>query len=168
MQSEYFYRSVIYLCEHNKDGSLGFVLNKPTGLLLNDVFPHLKNAHFPVFEGGPVSTNQLFYTHTLGTQLADSIRVTNDVYWGGNFMALCSMIEKNQIQAHQIRFYIGYSGWGAEQLEDEILNDSWFHHAGNYKQLTTQLPDNVWGQEMIKISPSHKVFADYAFFPSLN
>lgn len=126
MQSEYFYRSVIYLCEHNKEGSLGFVLNKPTGLLLNDV------------------------------------------YWGGDFMALCSMIEKNQIQAHQIRFYIGYSGWGAEQLEDEILNDSWFHHAGNYKQLTTQLPDNVWGQEMIKISPSHKVFADYAFFPSLN
>ncbi len=110
MRGEYFYRSVIYLCEHNKEGSLGFVINKPTGLLLNDIFPHLKNAHFPIFEGGPVSTNQLFYTHTLGSQLVDSIRVTEDVYWGGNFMALSSMIEKHQIQAHQIRFYIGYSG----------------------------------------------------------
>ena len=84
LQDGHIKRSVIYMGEHSEEGSLGFILNKPHGLLLRDIFPHLKNGNFPLFDGGPVSPNQLFYTHTVGANLTDSVETVSythlDVY----------------------------------------------------------------------------------------
>jgi putative transcriptional regulator len=168
LQDGHFKRSVIYLCEHNNEGSLGFVINKSHGLLLRDIFPHLKNGNFPLFEGGPVSPNQLFYTHTLGLKLSDSKHIIDDVYWGGNFFELSQLIEKGEVGPEQIRFYIGYSGWGEEQLNEEIKNDMWFSGNVNYNDLMKIPATELWGEELIKINPGYKAFSDFSFDPSLN
>ncbi|MCD6018576.1 MAG: hypothetical protein K0S53_1697 [Bacteroidetes bacterium] len=168
LQDGHFKRSVLYICEHNKEGSLGFVINKSHGLLLRDIFPHLKNGNFPLYEGGPVSPNQLFYTHTLGAKLSDSQHVTGKVYWGGNFFELSEMIEKGNVSPTEIRFYIGYSGWGAEQLDAEIDNDMWFTKSADYHQLMQINPEDLWGEELLKINPGYKAFTDFSFDPSLN
>ena len=168
LQDGHFKRSVIYMCEHNTEGSLGFVINKPHGLLLRDVFPHLKNGNFPLFDGGPVSPNQLFYTHTLGSKLSDSHYIAEDVYWGGNFFELSEMIEKGEVLSHQIRFYIGYSGWGGEQLSGELERDMWFSKHALYPDLININPEDLWGEELVKINPGYKAFADFSFDPSLN
>jgi len=168
LQDGHFKRSVLYLCEHNSEGSLGFVINKSHGLLLRDIFPHLKNGNFPLFDGGPVSPNQLFYTHTLGSKLSDSQHVTDNVYWGGNFFQLSEMIEKGEVTSNEIRFYIGYSGWGAEQLTAEIDNDMWFIKPADYHKLMQINPDDLWGEELVKINPGYKAFTDFSFDPSLN
>ncbi len=168
LQDGRFKRSVIYLGEHSAEGSLGFILNKPHGLLLRDIFPHLRQGNFPLFDGGPVSSNQLFYTHTLGTALADSLEIGNGVYWGGNFFDLSQMIEQGQVSSEDIRFYIGYSGWGRAQLTAELESGSWFNKPGSYQQLMSVAPEDLWGQELVKINPGYKVFSDYAFDPSLN
>lgn len=169
LQDGFFKRSVIYMCEHNEEGSLGFVINKPQGLLLKDVFPHLKYGNFPLFEGGPVSSNQLFYTHTIGVKLSDSLEIGNGVYWGGNFYELSYFIEHGQVAPNQIRFYIGYSGWGKDQLEQEMHNESWvLSQSTKYTELINANPDNLWGQELIKINPGYRAFSDYSFDPSLN
>lgn len=167
-QDVYFKRSVIYLCEHNKHGSLGFMINKSNGLLLKDIFPHLKNAHFPLFEGGPVSPNQLFYTHTLGEKLKGSHHIIDNVYWGGNFMQLTEMIENKEVFLNQIRFYIGYTGWSIHQLNDEIDSERWLINNANYDNLAKTNPFELWGNEILKLDPRFKVFTDYAFEPSLN
>lgn len=169
LQDGYFKRSVIYMCEHNAEGSLGFIINKPQGLLLKDVFPHLKHGNFPLFEGGPVSSNQLFYTHTLGKKLTDSLEVSKGVYWGGNFFELCYFIEHGKISTHQIRFYIGYSGWSKGQLEQEMDAESWVIGKNpRYEELIKVIPDEMWGFELMKINPGYRAFSDFAFDPSLN
>lgn len=168
LQDGHFKRSVIYLCEHNEEGSLGFIINRPHGLLLKDIFPHLKNGNFPLFEGGPVAPNQLFYTHTLGPELSESQHITGDVYWGGNFFELSKLIEEGKVASSQVRFYIGYSGWGREQLTDEIQNDMWFTKNAVYTDLVRIPPDDLWGEELLKINPGYKAFTDFSFDPSLN
>lgn len=168
LQDGYFKRSVIYVCEHNKDGSLGFIVNKSHGLLLRDIFPHLKNANFQLFEGGPVSPNQLFYTHTLGTKLSGSQHIIDNIYWGGDFLKLCQMIEEGEVDSSNIRFYIGYSGWSEEQLDTEMENNMWFTKDSNYMDLIQENSDDLWGNELVKINARYKVFSDYAFDPSLN
>lgn len=168
LQDGHFKRSVIYLCEHNNEGSLGFMINKSHGMVLRDIFPHLKNGNFPLFEGGPVSPNQLFYTHTLGAKISESQHVIDDVYWGGNFFELSEMIEKGEVASHQIRFYIGYSGWSEDQLNQELENDMWFSKTGNYTKLVKTEPQELWGEELITINPGYKAFTDFSFDPSLN
>lgn len=168
LQDGHFKRSVIYMGEHNEDGSLGFILNKPHGLLLRDIFPHLKNGNFPLFDGGPVSPNQLFYTHTLGPKLSDSLQITDGVYWGGNFFELSHMIEHDQITSAQVRFYIGYSGWSSNQLSKEMESNTWLTHTTNYDELIRVSPEELWGTELIKIDPGYKAFTDFSFDPSLN
>jgi putative transcriptional regulator len=168
LQDGHFKRSVIYMCEHNSEGSLGFMINKSHGMLLRDIFPHLKNGHFPLFEGGPVSPNQLFYTHTLGLKLSDSQHIIDDVYWGGNFFELSKLIEQGEVNSNQIRFYIGYSGWSESQLDQEIESDMWFTKTANYKDLVAPASQELWGGELIKINPGYKAFTDFSFDPSLN
>lgn len=168
LQDAFFKRSVIYMCEHNEKGSLGFIINKPQGLLLKDIFPHLKHGNFLLFEGGPVSPNQLFYTHTLGAKLSDSMEIANGIYWGGNFFELSDLIEQGKVLPNQIRFYVGYAGWNQDQLEEEMKNDSWFTHHTKYANLVNVDPEELWGQELIKINPGFKAFSDFAFDPSLN
>jgi putative transcriptional regulator len=168
LQDGHFKRSVIYLCDNNQEGSLGFMMNKPIGMMLGDLFPHLKNADFPLFEGGPVSPNQLFYTHTLGEKLSESQHVIDDVYWGGNFFELSKLIEDGNVSLTQIRFYIGYSGWSNGQLEEELKNKMWFTNAENHLTLLEKKPEDLWGIELTKINSSYKVFSDYPYDPSLN
>lgn len=168
LQDGYFKRAVVYMCEHNDKGSLGFIVNKQQGLLLSDIFPHLKNGNFPLFEGGPVSPNQLFYTHTYGPKLTDCIEIAKGVYWGGNFFELSDLIENGKITPDQIRFYVGYSGWNPGQLEEEVEGESWFSGKANYVDLMKVLPEELWGVELTKINPGFKAFSDFSFDPSLN
>jgi putative transcriptional regulator len=168
LQDGHFKRSVIYVCENNAEGSLGFILNKSHGMVLRDIFPHLKNGNFPLFEGGPVSPNQLFYTHTLGNKLSESQHIINDVYWGGNFFELSELIEKGEVGSEQIRFYIGYSGWGEKQLEEEMDSDMWFSKSAEYHELAKTPPDDMWATELVKINAGYKAFTDFSFDPSLN
>ncbi len=168
LQDGRFKRSVIYMGEHSEEGSLGFILNKPHGLVLRDIFPHLKNGNFPLFDGGPVSPNQLFYTHTLGKQLSDSLEIGEGVYWGGNFFDLSQMIEEGNVSSTQVRFYIGYSGWGEGQLPQELESGSWFLNHSKYTDLMHTAATELWGVELLKINPAYRAFADYSFDPSLN
>ena len=168
LQNTYFKRTVIYLCEHTSQGSLGFVMNKPHGIFLKDIFPHLKHGHFPLFEGGPVSSQELFYTHTIGLKLSDSVEVSKGVYMGGNFEELSRLIEQKKINNTQIKFFVGCSSWGEKQLDNEILREDWFLQPAIYDELVQSFPDELWGNELAKINPSFKAFSDFSFDPSLN
>lgn len=120
-----FKRSAILLTEHNKEGSVGFILNKPidmniTQLIMN--FPEFENE---VYFGGPVQTDTIHYLHTVGHLLDDSIYVMDGLWWGGDFNKLKALIRNGLVKPSDVRFFVGYSGWSGGQLDEEMEVGSW-------------------------------------------
>ncbi len=121
-----FKRSVILLCDHhNREGSVGFILNKKTDLRISELVSDFPEFESNVYFGGPVAQETLHYIHTVGDILDESILIGQGVYWGGNFEKLKFLIESKLILPKDIRFYIGYSGWTEGQLVSELDHGSW-------------------------------------------
>jgi len=114
-----FNRAIIFLTEHNEEGSVGFILNKPSEFLLKDLVLEM-DSDFRVYIGGPVENENLYFIHSLPHLIPDSIEVAEGIYWGGNYDAVKTFIEQGLIKKNEIRFFLGYSGWSVEQLEQEI------------------------------------------------
>lgn len=168
LQDGYFKRAVIYLTEDNDEGSLGFVLNFKTDLMLRDLFPHIKNGNFPVYDGGPVSKDQLYYIHNLGNDLGESIKLKDDLWWGGNFFELAYMIDHGKVKTHNVKFFMGYSGWTPGQLKDELIQKAWFKNDAEPVLVLQGDHKTLWGDELAKIKESYQVFSNIGFDPNLN
>ena len=117
-----FKRGVILLCDHQEDGSFGFILNKPIEMNISDLISSFPDFNSEVYYGGPVQTDTIHYLHNKGSLLPNSIKVLSGVYWGGDFEQLKSFIK---IQPEDIRFFVGYSGWSEGQLKAERKILSW-------------------------------------------
>lgn len=121
----YFDRSVVLLCEHNDEGTFGFVLNNFVDIPFHEI-----SDKFPVFDtkvsiGGPVSKENLFFLHKLGSTLPGSVAITDKIFAGGDFSILVDLIQRNEIRKTDLRFFIGYSGWTEGQLNEEIEANTW-------------------------------------------
>ena len=163
-----FKRSVVLLAEHNKLGSLGFVMNKPMHIALKDVVSDVYNLNIPVYYGGPVAQNQLFYVHTAGKEITESIHIQQNYYWSGNFNQIIEGLKSKTIQPSQIRFFIGYSGWGAGQLQKELKEKAWGLLNSTTTELINKHPDDIWPEQVSRLGANYKVFANIAQEPSLN
>ena len=125
MGDPYFERSVVYLCQHDSEGTFGMVLNNPLGLHLNDVIDNPFTGDFPLFIGGPVSRNQLFFLHDQGDQIEGSLPVSDGLAFSGDFDALVDYRSSKKNLKMKLKFFVGYSGWDEGQLEREIKEHSW-------------------------------------------
>lgn len=124
-QDKHFKRSVILLTEHDNKGTMGFVLNKPMKMKVSEMVNSLKNFHNAIYLGGPLNTDYLFYIHTFGKLIPDSLPLYDGLYWGGNLETIIDLFEKKQISHENIRFFKGYTGWSPAQLTNEIENKFW-------------------------------------------
>ena len=124
MLDQNFKRSVILLTDHNEIESVGFILNQPTKLDINDLIDGFPYFDAPVYIGGPVQKDTLHFIHSKGDLIDDSVHVKENLYWSGNFQTLMKLVVEKKIFSSQIRFFAGYSGWGPGQLEDEIKQNS--------------------------------------------
>ena len=143
-----FKRSAILLCEHNEEGSVGFILNKQLDMrvdeMLND-FPEFdSSAHF----GGPVQTDTIHYIHDKGDILDGSIPIMPGIWWGGDFEKLKVLIDNEVIQPRNIRFFVGYSGRSSGQLRDELGGGSWVTADMHANYLFKTQPNHLWEQIM--------------------
>ena len=126
MADFYFGRSVVLLVEHEEsEGSFGLIMNKKVDKRLNEIVQDFPHFDAPLFLGGPVQTDQLFFLHTLGDLIPNSLEVMNGLFWGGDMEVLQSMIETGIVNNSQVRFFLGYSGWETKQLTDELKRNSW-------------------------------------------
>jgi putative transcriptional regulator len=164
----FFNRSVVYLTEHNEEGALGFSLNFKTQFVLSDVRPQVKNGHFPIYEGGPVAKNQLFFLHTLGHDIPESCQVSKNIFMGGDFNELLQLIEKGKVKSYQVRFFAGYSGWSDQQLEQEIRNKHWLVNNPADSSFFGNEGDDLWGLQLSEIKNSYRIFANFGSDPSMN
>lgn len=163
-----FERTIILLCEHNTEGSFGFVLNKPGELSVGDVVEDLRKLTAPVFIGGPVQRDTLHYIHRLA-DLEDAMLVGSGIFWGGNFEQLVSWIDTGKVTASDIRFFLGYSGWSAGQLEEEMKAQSWIVSAHLSQRTLFEMPSEaMWKEVLRQLGGRFRVYSNYPIDPRLN
>lgn len=164
---EDFLRSVIYIVEQNTDGNIGFILNKPTRYTTSDLLTELVGIELPVYIGGPVEQNQLYYIHRC-PELKDTLYIANDIYWGGDFSMLVYMLRSKEILPQDIRFFAGYSGWEVGQLEKELEENSWMVGNLTSDQIFT-LPNNqLWKSAMNDLGGKYRIWANFPENPIMN
>ncbi len=163
-----FSRSVIYMVNHNEEGAVGFILNKPTGLKLSDVLEIETPFEYPIFMGGPVESYALFFLHQLGAELPDSVEVEPGIYWGGDFEALKDKLRLGLVESDQIKFFTGYSGWGAGQLESELEEKSWLVKSRASVDPLVDLSKKDWNNILKGFGGKYKLMATFPEDPSHN
>lgn len=164
-----FERSVILICEHNDEGSLGFVLNKPTGHRLDDVIEEVGSFENDLYQGGPVQLDTLHFIHRVSGLIHKGINLKNDFYWGGDFEQLLSLINTHQLKPEDIKFFLGYSGWSPGQLEDELNEDSWivYKQTNSYDVFDSSAQD-LWRKVLKNMGGKYRMFSNYPTDPRLN
>lgn len=121
----YFRRSVVLLCDHSEQGSFGLMLNKALDMQIGELMANFPYFEADVFYGGPVQTDTLHYVHNVGRMLDGSIQISRGVWWGGDFEQLKKLIENGDVRQPNIRFFVGYTGWGGGQLRTEMEFGTW-------------------------------------------
>jgi len=163
-----FERTVVLLCEHNEDGSFGFVLNKPSLLKLNDVMEDVTLEQI-LYVGGPVQQDTLHFVHRAGSLLEGSMEVNNGIFWGGNYEQLQIMLQNGQLDLNDFKFLVGYSGWGSGQLEKELEEKSWIvSNAAIPKQVFDMEPDRLWKAILSEMGGKFRMMANYPIDPRMN
>ena len=136
MVDETFARTVVYLCEHNENGALGLVINKPIDIKLKNLFEKVELAldrrelgEQPVFFGGPVQTERGFVLHEKLMDGESPFNSTLSVPGGLQMTTSKDVLEAMAEGSGPVRVLVtlGYSGWQAGQLEDEIGRNGWLN-----------------------------------------
>ncbi len=164
-----FERSVILLCNHSEDeGTFGLVLNRLSNLKLSDVVD-IYNDAFDVTLGigGPVQYNTLHYIHRL-SNLPQAVKLGEDLYWGGDFEMLRTMIGSGIVTSADIRFFLGYSGWTPGQLQEEIDKNVWIVNNNAVNKLFNLEADTLWRSILRQMGGKYKVLSNYPVDPRLN
>ncbi len=163
-----FKRSAVLLCEHGEQGSMGFIMNKPLNMRVDELVEDFPSFDAEVFFGGPVQTDTIHFLHNVGDLLEESIPVVDGVYWSGNFEKLKFLISSHLIRPQNIRFFVGYSGWSQGQLADELSSGSWIlaHMDPNY--IFKSKPKQLWRQVMYNKGNAYTVIAQMPEGESLN
>lgn len=163
-----FTRSVVLLCDHNEEGSFGFVLNRPSEYTLDMVMSEMESHENPIFIGGPVQKNTLHFLHTIGERLTGAESILNDIYWSGDFEELKALMLIGTANEKNVRFFAGYSGWGPGQLEKELEDKSWVLVQKTKIELLAENPQDLWKALMNELGGDYKSMVNFPIKPSLN
>jgi len=168
LQDFYFRKSVVLLAEHNDEGSFGIIINKPVEVKLSDIAEEFEGFDAPVFLGGPVKTDSLFFIHTRPDLIDEGMPILDGLFWGGNIDTVKQLIKEGRLNKNEIRFFIGYSGWMADQLNRELEEKSWVVSLTNPAQVFRSNPQELWGQTLKKLGNEYKFWVVYPPDPSYN
>jgi putative transcriptional regulator len=162
-----FNRSIILLTEHNEEGSVGFILNKPTEFVVKDLVFEL-DCDFKIYSGGPVERDNLYFIHSLPQLIPESVKISAGLYWGGNYEAVKTYLEQELIKEDEIRFFLGYSGWTNEQLEAEIAEKTWTLTENTFRNIFKVNDAEEWKEKLLNMGGKYRIWANSPEDPSLN
>lgn len=168
LDDTYFRYKVIFLCEHSEEGSFGFILNNYIDFDLSEIIDNIPALSTRISIGGPVRNSNLYYIHTLGEKIDESIEIIPGVYFGGNFEILKKMLVGGEVNKKDIRFFVGYSSWSPNQLDDELAGNSWIITNSNKEIVMNSELNNLWESIMKSIGMYRPSIARLPEGPSLN
>ncbi|OWP77826.1 YqgE/AlgH family protein [Flavobacterium oreochromis] len=163
-----FNRSVVLLADHNEEGSVGFILNKPLNYTIKDLIPEI-SASFVIYNGGPVEQDNLYFIHNVPRLISGSIEIASGIYWGGDFQQTKELINSGKISRNNIRFFLGYSGWDAEQLQSELQSHSWIISENDLSNnIIGKSSSDFWREKIIEQGGEYLVWSNAPENPIYN
>jgi len=164
----FFNRTIVYLADHTPEGSVGFILNKKLEIRVSDAISGFDKCTEFLSMGGPVAPDTLHYLHNLGDMIPKSVWVDENLFWGGDIDFIRTMIETGKITSSQIRFFLGYSGWSAGQLEKELKENSWVIAKIKTDIVMNNQLDDSWKRVLRSLNNKYRVWADFPESPDMN
>lgn len=166
----YFARSVVLVAEHNEEGSMGILINKSFNSLmsLGDVVPELNSLPpIPLYKGGPIGRDTLFYLHTFDF-LDQALPIGNGLYLNGDFEQLKKYLLSGGPTGGYIRFFMGYAGWTKGQLMQEIEENTWIVSNDNQTDLLYMYLRDLWRETLQDMGGKYAVWSRYPQYPIMN
>ena len=166
-QDDYFGHSIVLLTEHTGvEGSVGFVLNKESDYILSNLIEDI-DADNKVYIGGPVEPNSLHYIHSF-EQISNSIKISDNIYWGGDFEQIKEWIATGIIKENQIQFFMGYSGWSPNQLKQELNRKLWIVAETIEEEVFFNQKESFWRNKVKAMGEKYNIWLNVPENPSLN
>lgn len=171
-----FRRTVVLLCEHTAaEGSFGLVLSRPLGdvalgdvLDLDDLASRLGGEDYPLALGGPVQPDTLHYLHRHPSAVPGAREVADGVFWGGDFEDVKALLASGEADAQSLRFFLGYSGWGAGQLQAEMDRDGWILARASADLVFPESTDDFWRRLMRQMGGEYALLSNFPDNPRMN
>jgi len=163
-----FNRSIILLADHNKEGSIGFILNKPLDYKLGDLIPEI-SSNFKIYKGGPVQQDNLFFIHKVPELIPESIKISHGLFWSGDFKHITDLITTKKIDENDIQFFLGYSGWDANQLNSELDSNTWILSENTHQSdIIRNIDSSFWKEKMLSLGGKYSIWSNAPEHPSYN
>lgn len=144
-----FASSLVYMCEHNENGSMGLVVNQETSQVLDDVFKQLdihcdyeNIRNQPVYIGGPVQLEQGFVLHSTAGHWQNSVEVSDGIHLTSSLDILHAIADNRGPEDYLV--ILGFSGWASGQLESELHQNAWLTSSCDADLLFHQKPEDKW------------------------
>lgn len=125
LDDSFFEQALIFISEYNDKGAMGFVINKLFPRRFNELEEFKTSTAFPLYDGGPVDREHLFFIHQRPDLIKDGTPISGNICLGGDFKEAVRLINNGTITGNDIRLFIGYCGWDDQDLEAEIAEGSW-------------------------------------------
>ena len=159
LSGSFFHRTVVLVCQHDAEGALGLVLNRPSGNIVSDAivaeFPD-RMKDMPLFLGGPVQTAALSFLHS--DDFVPHANVIPNLNMGHSLEALLELGESYST-TQRLKIFAGYSGWSPGQLEDEIKRGAWVMHPATLDLIFDSKPENLWKKILDKKGWEYRLLA---------
>jgi putative transcriptional regulator len=157
----FFNRSIVYLTDHTPKGSVGFILNKKLEIKVKETISGFDLCDDLLNMGGPVAPDTLHYLHTAGELIPKSVSVDGNIFWGGEINAIKSLIASGKIDKSKIRFFLGYSGWTAGQLDRELKENSWVIARIGSDIIMGDHGNDTWKIVLRTLKNKYRLWADF-------
>lgn len=167
LKDPHFKRTVVIICEHNAKGSFGFVVNK---LLKHEGKCTTINYsdNFLLHLGGPVEKDTLHFLHTRPDVIGGGRHLWDGIYWGGNYEEAMEAITLQSVMPSELKFFLGYSGWGSGQLQQECEADTWMVDVAMRKIIFHEPVEDIWKKSLEAMGDEYEQMANYPIDPRLN
>mgnify|MGYP001157702506 FL=1 len=163
-----FGRSVVLLIDHTEEGSMGLIISKQLPIFVNDIIKEFKYIeNIPLYKGGPIATDTLFYLHTLA-DIPGAIPISKGLYLNGDFDEIKKYILQGNKVDHYIRFFLGYSGWESEQLSTELKENTWLVSKEENAYLMNGDTKDMWKQALEKLGSKYETWSRFPQVPTFN
>ncbi len=168
LPDSFFNRTIVYLTEHNEKGSVGFIINKSINIRVSDALEGFPGWDENLTMGGPVAPDTLHYLHTMGDIVPRSVLVSGNIFWGGDIDVLRQLISSGRMKTGDIRFFLGYSGWGEGQLDRELKENSWVIADVNPGVIMNYREEDSWKRVLRDLNKRYSIWAEFPESPEMN
>lgn len=167
MDDPNFARGVVLVCDDTEGEHFGFVLNTPvSNVEIDELFESIDD--YDLFLGGPVEQNTLHFIHRRPDKIEGSVEILEGVYHGGNFEQAIELLKLGHISKNEIKFFLGYSGWGKDQLKEELNVGSWIVCEISAEEVFEKRGKDLWSELLKEKGGKYKMVANYPVDPRLN